>query len=143
MTPPASTPKAPTAATTPVTTPVTAAAARTDLARRGERLAAVHLRSLGMEVLAQNWRCPIGEADLVLRDGDDLVVCEVKTRRALGFGDPLEAITRSKHGRLRRLAAAYLAQGGQRFAGVRLDAVGILWPDGRTPTLRHVKGLLP
>ena len=93
------------------------------LARRGERLAARHLTSLGMVVLDRNWRCPHGEIDLVLRDGDDLVVCEVKTRSTTAYGDPLEAITWEKARRLRRLAAAYLATTTHHLAGTRLDAV--------------------
>lgn len=111
------------------------------LARRGERLAARHLTSLGMAVLDLNWRCPHGEIDLVLRDGDALVVCEVKTRRGSRFGDPLEAITHDKARRLRQLAAAYLLAGDHRCAQVRIDAVGILWRDGDLPTLRHVRGV--
>lgn len=94
-----------------------------------------------MEVLERNWRCAEGELDLVLRDGRDLVLCEVKTRRALAFGDPLEAITPDKARRLRRLAGAYLAQSEESFERVRIDAVGILWPDGGRPRLRHVLGV--
>ena len=121
--------------TAPDTTPTLA------LARRGEQLAARHLRSLGMEVLELNWRCPGGEVDLVLGDRAALVVCEVKTRRGVRFGDPLEAITPDKARRLRRLAAAYLHQCGRSWGQVRIDAVGILWPDGEMPTLRHVRGV--
>ena len=68
-----------------------------------------YLREQGMEVLDRNWRCEIGEVDIVARDGDCLVICEVKTRRTLGFGEPVEAVTFAKAMRLRQLAAAYLA----------------------------------
>ena len=61
-----------------------------------------------MVVLDRNWRCELGEIDLVLRDGHTLVVCEVKTRSALRFGSPLEAVTEAKAARLRRLAARWL-----------------------------------
>ena len=53
------------------------------LGRYGERVAADHLRSLGMVVLARNWRCRFGEIDLVARDGSTLVICEVKTRTGI------------------------------------------------------------
>lgn len=117
--------------------------ARADLAREGELLAARHLTGLGMVVLARNWRCREGEIDLVLRDGGCLVICEVKTRRGLGHGDPLEAISAVKVRRLRRLAGAFLAQweGRGGFDLVRLDAVGILWPAGGRPQLRHVRAV--
>ena len=65
-----------------------------------------YLRDLGMEVLDRNWRCEHGEVDVVARDGDCVVFCEVKTRRSSGFGEPVEAVTFAKAMRLRRLAAA-------------------------------------
>jgi Holliday junction resolvase-like predicted endonuclease len=56
----------------------------------------VGLVGQGMVVLDRNWRCELGEIDLVARDGDALVVCEVKTRSGLGFGHPLETVTAVK-----------------------------------------------
>ncbi len=62
----------------------------------------------GYEVLARNWRCRDGEIDLVLRDGRRFVFCEVKTRTSDAFGAPVEAVTRAKQMRLRRVAARWL-----------------------------------
>ena len=76
----------------------------------GERMAARYLRDVGLEVLDQNWRCPLGEIDLVARDGACLVVCEVKTRRSTTFGSPVEAVDHRKLARLRRLSASWLAE---------------------------------
>ena len=76
-------------------------------------------------MLDRNWRCDAGEIDLVLRDGDALVVCEVKTRRGDAFGSPLEAVTARKAARLRRLAARWMEEHGVRPAEVRLDLVGV------------------
>ncbi len=92
----------------------------------GERLAERHLRDQGLVVLARNWRCGDGEVDLILRDGDDVVFCEVKTRRGAGFGSPAEAVGPAKVRRLRRLAARWLAEtpGGARE--VRFDVVAVL-----------------
>ena len=77
---------------------------RSVLGASGEDLACAHLVRRGMVVLDRNWRCPHGEIDVVARDGDVLVVCEVKTRRSLTHGDPVEAVTAAKVARLRRLA---------------------------------------
>ncbi len=49
-----------------------------------------------MVLLDRNWRCDEGEIDLVLRDGDVLVVCEVKTRTSTDYGTPHEAVTEAK-----------------------------------------------
>ncbi len=52
----------------------------TELGIQGERIAAAFLARAGLHVLDRNWRCRDGELDLVARDGDALVFCEVKTR---------------------------------------------------------------
>jgi hypothetical protein len=64
--------------------------------------------SEGYEVIARNWRCPRGELDIVAWRNNVLVVCEVKARRNVDFGDPFEAITPRKVLRLRRAAAAFV-----------------------------------
>ena len=108
----------------------------------GEARAARHLVELGMVVLDRNWRCELGELDLVLRDGDVLVVCEVKTRATAAYGSPLEAVTPAKVARLRRLAARWLEVHGVRAGQVRIDLVGILLssPAG-VAGLEHVRGV--
>jgi putative endonuclease len=105
----------------------------------GERLAARYLIGRGLTVLERNWRCPGGELDLVLRDGADLVFCEVKTRRGPGFGEPVEAVGREKVRRLRRLAGRWLAAGRPRRTGaVRFDVVGVLGR-GRATQIEHLR----
>ncbi len=91
----------------------------------GERVAVAHLVAQGMVVLDRNWRTPSGEIDIVLRDGSDVVFCEVKTRRGDRFGVPAEAVGATKVRRLRRLAAQWLAASGVRPARVRFDVVSV------------------
>jgi putative endonuclease len=114
---------------------------RRELGRYGERLAERHLRSRGMVILDRNWRCEHGEIDLVARDGDCLVVCEVKTRSGTGFGEPVEAVTWRKAARLRRLAAAYVRALPGPVEQVRVDVVGVLRQPGAPVRLRHVVGV--
>lgn len=120
---------------------------RQQLGRWGEALAVSYLEDRGMTVLDRNWRCRHGEIDIVAMDGDCLVVCEVKTRSGLGFGDPVEAVTWRKYARLRRLAAAWLADRrhkpppGGHPAALRIDVVGIHRAPGARPRLRHVVGV--
>lgn len=99
---------------------------RTELGRAGEGAAAAWYEDHGFEILERNWRCPIGEIDLVCRRDRLLVVCEVKARTSDRFGSPLEAVTPAKCRRLRRLAAAYLQQAGPRGVVVRFDVAAIL-----------------
>ncbi|MGX5183165.1 YraN family protein [Streptomyces avermitilis] len=118
-------------------------AQRSALGRYGESLAARRLTESGMTVLERNWRGGrTGEIDIVARDGDALVVCEVKTRRAGLFEHPMAAITPSKAERLRGLAERWVQEhGGAPPGGVRIDLVGILLPDRGAPVVEHVRGV--
>ncbi len=81
----------------------------------------------GYEVLARNWRCRDGEIDLVLRDGRKFVFCEVKTRTTDAFGAPVEAVTRNKQMRVRRLAARWLEdEAPVRPREIRFDVASVL-----------------
>ena len=105
----------------------------------GERVAAQHLQEQGLVILARNWRCSDGEVDLVLRDGDDVVFCEVKTRRDGRFGSPAEAIVPSKVRKLRHLANRWLQEAGVRPREVRFDVVEVL-PQRRGATrVEHIR----
>ena len=101
-------------------------AGRQQLAARGEEAAAGWYRASGYQVLARNWRCPLGELDLVLRRGDLIVFCEVKTRTSTAFGAPVEAVTAAKQARLRRLAGRFLGQGSEHAGLVRFDVASVL-----------------
>ncbi len=76
--------------------------------------------------MARNWRNETGEIDLLCRRGRILVVCEVKARRTDRLGAPLEAVTRGKQHRLRRLAAAYLQASPDGYDEIRFDVASIL-----------------
>lgn len=115
---------------------------RAALGAFGEELAAQHLMSRGMVLLDRNWRCDLGEIDLVARDGNVLVICEVKTRRGAGFGTPEEAVTRAKAARLRRLAARWLAEHPVSPAAMRIDVIGVLLARGSAaPEVNHLVGV--
>lgn len=117
--------------------------ARGALGRYGEGLAARRLTEAGMTILERNWRAGrTGEIDIVAQDGDTLVICEVKTRRAGSFEHPMAAITPAKAERLRRLAERWLqAHGSAPPGGVRIDLVGIIVPDRGAPEAEHARGV--
>lgn len=107
----------------------------------GERVAARHLVEQGLQIIECNWRCDQGEIDIVALDGRCLVVCEVKTRRSLAFGTPVEAVTVRKAARLRRLAARWLACHDLRVEDVRIDVVGVLRPRAGAARIEHLVGV--
>lgn len=106
----------------------------------GERVASRHLETAGLVVLARNWRSSAGEIDLILRDGPDVVFCEVKTRRGDDFGTPAEAVTGTKVRRLRRLAAEWLAESGVRPREIRFDVVAVLPQRRGASVVEHIRG---
>jgi putative endonuclease len=105
----------------------------------GERVALAHLLDEGMVLLDRNWRSRSGEIDIILRDGADLVFCEVKTRRGAAFGSPAEAVVATKVRRLRRLAAQWLAISGVRPARVRFDIVSVLPQRSGPAQVEHLR----
>lgn len=111
------------------------------IGRYGERVAAAHLRELGMVVLATNWTCKYGEIDIVARDGATLVVCEVKTRTGTSHGTGLEAITGQKATRLRRLAAYWLEVHRIQPEAVRIEVVSVFVPPRGGPRIERVVGV--
>ncbi len=117
------------------------AAQRLATGEYGEASAARWLSRQGMVLLDRNWRCELGEIDLVLRDGSVLVVCEVKTRASAAFGSPFEAVSPAKLARLRRLAARWMAERGVRVDEVRFDLVGVRLDLGGDDRFDHVRGV--
>lgn len=101
-------------------------ARKDELGRTGEQLAVEHLTAEGYTILDRNWRCPIGEIDIVARQGAATVVVEVKTRSGLGFGHPLDAVTPRKLARLRRLAGAWCSATGTTAQALRIDVIGVI-----------------
>lgn len=115
----------------------------TELGAHGERIAAAFLTDAGLRVLDRNWRCRDGELDIVARDGDALVFCEVKTRRGTGYGQPVEAVGRAKQRRLRTLAQRWLAAHDEHAPELRFDVVGVLVRPARPALVTHLRAAFP
>lgn len=81
---------------------------RKSLGQDGETLACNYLRKKGYKIIARNYRCKIGEIDIIARHKRTLIFCEVKTRNSREFGEPFEAVNKPKQDRLRYLAQSYL-----------------------------------
>ncbi|MFO7618010.1 MAG: YraN family protein [Bacteroidales bacterium] len=110
---------------------------RQDLGREGERLAAEYLERLGMVILERNWRFGHKEIDLIAREGNDLVIVEVKTRTAPVRESPEQAIPREKRRLLVSAANAFV-----RFRriplDVRFDVVNVVFDRG-TAEVTHIR----
>ena len=111
--------------------------ATSDLGTRGEDAAAAFLQRAGLTIVERNWRCKLGEIDIIAIDDTTLVLVEVKTRRTVAKGTPEEAVSPTKQRKLLRLAEAYLAQAGLEAQDVRFDVIGILPIADDRALLRH------
>src|SRR6201989_418404 len=99
------------------------------------------LESCGLRILDRNWRCATGEIDIVAVDRQTLVVAEVKARTGMRYGTPLEAVSRAKRARLRRLAVQWLNAHGVRLDQVRVDVVGLVYDGTGGFSVEHIRGV--
>ena len=109
---------------------------RDALGQRGENVAARYLRNQGYRIIERNFRCEVGEVDIIARDGKTLVFVEVKTR---SHDDPTpeDQINQPKRHQLTKAANFYLSRYGTPQPPARFDVVAIVWPSGREAQIRH------
>ena len=95
---------------------------RIGIGERYERDAEAFLAAQGLTPVERNWRCRLGEIDLVMRDGETLVFVEVRKRESQRFGGAAGSIGQHKRLRLERAIALYLST-LSRTPPCRVDAV--------------------
>ncbi len=120
---------------------MTTGARNRSLGAYGERVAARHLTQAGMVLLDTNWRCELGELDLVLRHGEVLVACEVKTRTGDVGGHPLEAVDDAKAQRVRHLLERWMEDHGESVTETRVDLMGVLVAPRGAAQVIHLRGV--
>ncbi|HEV3474595.1 MAG TPA: YraN family protein [Actinomycetota bacterium] len=98
---------------------------RKHVGRSGELAAWEAYRRRGYRLVARNWRCPLGELDLVVGRPGLIVFCEVKTRRPGPLGEPFEAVTPAKQRKLRKLGQAFLFAQATRPPACRFDVASV------------------
>jgi len=108
------------------------------LGSEGEDLAVRFLQKKGYRIVARNYRTPVGEIDIIARDGDTIVFVEVKTRTDISFGYPFEAVNKRKRQKLKNLALLYLKRQGKE-SPVRFDVLSIFCMDNGKKDIEHIK----
>ena len=106
----------------------------------GEYLAENYLIRKGYSILERNFRCRMGEIDIIAMDGDVIVFTEVKTRRNCKFGLPCEAVTSEKIRHLKRAAAYYVMSSAFEQYDMRIDVIEILILNGKQ-YFHHLKNV--
>ncbi len=111
---------------------------RLTLGDRGEMIAWEYLRKKGYELLEKNYRCTLGELDVIARKNGRLVFVEIKTRSSEQFGLPEEAVHPAKQKKLLNLAQWYLKEKKWTESPVTFAVLGIRWTEGKDPEIRFI-----
>ncbi len=117
---------------------------RRQVGQTGEEVARTYLEEQGYEILETNYRCPLGEIDIVARDRGTVVLVEVRTRTGFSFGTPEESITVEKARRLKRLALYYQKAVSGCDLPCRLDLIAVMLSkkNHALEKINHIRGIL-
>jgi len=107
----------------------------------GEDAAEKYLKKKGYIIVERNFRCKLGEIDIIAMDGAELVFIEVKTRQNQNYGLPCEAINAAKIRHLKRTAVYYTTVYSDDHQDARLDVIEILTKEGQT-YLHHIENII-
>jgi putative endonuclease len=111
---------------------------RQRLGQSGEETVVRYLEKKGYTILAKNYRCKVGEIDIIAGDNADLVFIEVKTRSGLGYGHPAAAVTSRKQRQIARAAQWYLAEKQLFDTPARFDVISVLCGDANRYRIDHI-----
>jgi putative endonuclease len=111
---------------------------RQRLGQSGEKIVVKYLKKNGYLILIQNYRCKLGEIDIIARDGLDLVFIEVKTRTGLSYGTPAEAVNKRKQRQISRAAQCYLAEQQLFDTPARFDVISLLSDNTDQNQIDHI-----
>lgn len=104
----------------------------------GEQIARRYLEQHGFRFITANWRCKVGEIDLIMQDGSTRVLVEVRLRKPTYYGTGYETVAWQKQQKLLR-AARYYQQKEHYWRDLRFDVVSISQSDNQEPHIEHIK----
>lgn len=111
--------------------------ANRELGARGEDAAVWYLKRRGYEIIARNWTCVAGEADIIALCDEAIVFVEVKTRSSTDMGMPEEAVGEKKRSRYEKIAALFLADYDIVDVQVRFDIISLVVIGSNRALVRH------
>lgn len=100
-----------------------------EIGRFGEKTASIYLKKNGYLILDNNFRCNLGEVDIIARHRDTIVFIEVKTRKSNLYGTPAQAVNRSKQNKIIKTALYYLKINNKFNDNIRFDIVEVWHKD--------------
>lgn len=115
---------------------------RQEIGQAAEQQVASYLSEKGYTILGRNWRCRYGELDIIARQGDTIVIVEVRARTARSSEAAFESIGPRKRERLTAAALHYLSEHDLEAAAWRLDAIAVVLRGTAPPLIEHVENAL-
>lgn len=111
---------------------------RLELGQFGEDLAYKKIKRLGYKKIIRNYKCPLGEVDLIAKDGDTLVFIETKTRKGRSIGYAKEAVNAKKRRQLSKIALFYMKSNNCYDTKARFDVIAVSLKGGK-PLIEVIK----
>lgn len=108
------------------------------LGKDGETWAAKYLKSNGFKILDKNYRCSLGEIDIIAKEKDTIVFVEVKTRQSDEFTEPFQSVGARKQAKIRALAEYYLQEKNCSECEIRIDVLSIV-SHGKDRQIEHIR----
>lgn len=109
-----------------------------DIGNLGEDLASKYLEEQGYKIIERNFRCKLGEVDIIAMDAEEIVFVEVKTRKVLVYGQPKDAVNKIKQKHIYKAAEYYLLINNGLDAYTRIDVIEI-YLKGEKYKINHIK----
>ena len=110
--------------------------------RYGEQLAVSHLQATGYEIVATNWRCSVGEIDIIAKKDNILVFVEVRSRHAENNEASFESVNTRKQTKLVAAVNTYIDAHKLDEASWRIDVIGVAIPRAGQPIIEHIEDAL-
>ena len=113
---------------------------RKEVGTEGEKLAAKFLKRKGYRIIQRNYKCKLGEIDIIAEHDGTIIFVEVKTRQTQEFGSPQSSVTATKRGQISKVALFYIRAKRLVDQSCRFDVIGITFPPGsRKPEIEHIE----
>jgi len=113
---------------------------RKELGTEGEKLAVKFLKREGYKILQRNYKCKLGEVDIIAERGGTIAFIEVKTRQTEDFGPPQYAVTATKKNQISKVALYYIKEKKLIGRVYRFDVIAITYsPELRKPNIEHIE----
>jgi putative endonuclease len=111
---------------------------RKQVGNKGESLAEDYIKRKGYKIIQRNYRCRLGEIDIIAKDGDTIVFIEVRTKQNENFGSPQDSVTSTKINKISKTALSFIQEKNLSGFSYRFDFIAITFSQGK-PNIEHIE----